>query len=680
MPPKRKVAQNAPAIPKSKKADQKSSPSKSSLTPNTPTPAATARTTLPDLHALLADLQADPVRHVNHIRRLLAAIDPTASFTRAHVSAEALRGLRHFFLGALAKNPSLIATAAATDASPYDRFVAKGLAQFKVAACEALAIASEAGIQVAALNALMELVRSLRVGHFADELFSTTVRAMVTSPRLTPECAGLFAKKYLPHADVRYFTLKTLEKIAGSGWRRSGGGEEEREEKVSSTTCTPCNTTNTPNQKTDDGISTSARRTSSISTPTSTSTFTSEEDVARNAFDILSLVSPTLPGDPSHWISWSEAMEGGKVAPAATGKESKAKRRKRQGEESGGGEDGKSGDAGASFPFPVARVRWASPESQTSVFSSAWLSMLRSALPRDITRKVLHTVHTKLIPHLSSPLLLSDYLSSALDQGGIDAILALHGIFKLITEHGLEYSRFYERVYGLLTPTAFLLKERATFFQLVDVFLMSAMVPAYTAAAFVKRFARLALTAPPHGTMICLAFIHNLIRRHPACNVLFHRVVEDTTNHKDQGWGYMGEGDAPPPEEKMEKEKNKTKTAVVVGRDPYDPSVTDPALARAAKSSLWEIQALGSHWCPQVAQFARMLLAKDLTDRRKVSEADLEPLLGGGFGQLYRLEVERKIKTVVPTAFYGSVEGQGPRYLHHEDETGVGGDFCAFVE
>lgn len=42
-------------------------------------------------------------------------------------------------------------------------------------------------------------------------------------------------------------------------------------------------------------------------------------------------------------------------------------------------------------------------------------------------------------------------------------------------------------------------KQRARFFQLADVFLSSSLVPAYTVAAFAKRFARLALTASPAG-------------------------------------------------------------------------------------------------------------------------------------------------------------------------------------
>jgi hypothetical protein len=65
-------------------------------------------------------------------------------------------------------------------------------------------------------------------------------------------------------------------------------------------------------------------------------------------------------------------------------------------------------------------------------------------------------------------------------------------------------------------------RHRVRFLQLTDVFLASRLVPAYTVAAFAKRFARLALTAPPPGALVCVAFVHNLVRRHPACICLLH--------------------------------------------------------------------------------------------------------------------------------------------------------------
>ena len=54
------------------------------------------------------------------------------------------------------------------------------------------------------------------------------------------------------------------------------------------------------------------------------------------------------------------------------------------------------------------------------------------------------------MPHISNPLLLSDFLTSCLDEGGMLGMLALNGIFTLVTKHGLEYPNFYARLYALL--------------------------------------------------------------------------------------------------------------------------------------------------------------------------------------------------------------------------------------
>ena len=49
----------------------------------------------------------------------------------------------------------------------------------------------------------------------------------------------------------------------------------------------------------------------------------------------------------------------------------------------------------------------------------------------------------------------TDFLSATLDRGGLRGMLALSGIFQLVTRHGLEYPAFYARLYQLLTPEAF---------------------------------------------------------------------------------------------------------------------------------------------------------------------------------------------------------------------------------
>ena len=108
--------------------------------------------------------------------------------------------------------------------------------------------------------------------------------------------------------------------------------------------------------------------------------------------------------------------------------------------------------------------------------------------------------------------------------------------------------------------------------QLADLFLSSGLIPAYTAASFAKKMARLAVDAPPAGAMMAIAFIHNLIRRHPACTVLLDNPAAASASASIKG----------------------------VGEDVFDETQEDPAKSRAVESSLWELQCLRNHYCPQV--------------------------------------------------------------------------------
>lgn len=108
-------------------------------------------------------------------------------------------------------------------------------------------------------------------------------------------------------------------------------------------------------------------------------------------------------------------------------------------------------------------------------------------------------------------------------------------------------------------------------------------LPAYLVAAFAKRLARLALTAPPEALLMVLPFICNLLRRHPACRVLVHRPRgpgECSGLGPTGGWcGAGGRG-----------AQVWVCLALELDADPYDPDEEDPAQSRALESSLWELQ------------------------------------------------------------------------------------------
>ncbi|XP_061458935.1 nucleolar complex protein 4 homolog isoform X2 [Rhineura floridana] len=203
-------------------------------------------------------------------------------------------------------------------------------------------------------------------------------------------------------------------------------------------------------------------------------------------------------------------------------------------------------------------------------FERMWLGFLKHKLPGSLYKKVLVILHDSILPHMNEPTLMIDFLTVAYDVGGAISLLALNGLFVLILHHNLEYPDFYKKLYSLLDPSIFHVRYRARFFRSLDLFLSSSHLPAYLVAAFAKRLARLALTAPPDGLLIVIPFICNLFRRHPSCKVLIHR---------PEGPAEMSE-------------------------DPYLMGEEEPSKSRALESSLWEIQTLQSHYHPDVAKAA----------------------------------------------------------------------------
>nr|CAD1818780.1 unnamed protein product [Ananas comosus var. bracteatus] len=240
-----------------------------------------------------------------------------------------------------------------------------------------------------------------------------------------------------------------------------------------------------------------------------------------------------------------------------------------------------------------------------SKFTKAWLSFLKLPLPLDVYKEVLATLHQNVIPSMANPAILSDFLTRSYDIGGVVSVMALSGLFILMTQHGLEYPKFYEKLYALLTPSVFMAKHRAVFFQLLDMCLKSTYISASLAAAFAKKLSRLALSVPPSGELIIISVIHNLLRRHPSINFLVHWDNEeadaDTSVKGDQPNENERVSDAPPLMHNKEQ-----------GVDLFNSEETDPVKSKAMRSSLWEIDTLRHHYSPAVSRFVASL-ENDLT-------------------------------------------------------------------
>ena len=262
-----------------------------------------------------------------------------------------------------------------------------------------------------------------------------------------------------------------------------------------------------------------------------------------------------------------------------------------------------------------------------------WLYILGGELTVQQYKTILLITHKRIVPHFLAPTKLMDFLTAAYnlqmtndqDGSGVIPLLALNGLFELMKSFNLEYPNFYEKLYQLLTPSLMHVKYRPRFFRLMELFLSSTHLSAHLVASFIKRLARLSLSAPPGAIVSIFPFIYNLLKKHPNCMVMIH-------NPKYLSDPFDG------PERRQEL---RTLRAQYV--DPFDMSEPNPELTHALDSSLWELQTLANHYHPNVAALGRIF-----SQPFRKLHYNMEDFLDWSYDSLLKAEATRKLK-VLPT-------------------------------
>ncbi|CAL1714795.1 unnamed protein product [Somion occarium] len=249
--------------------------------------------------------------------------------------------------------------------------------------------------------------------------------------------------------------------------------------------------------------------------------------------------------------------------------------------------------------------------SHKAMFTRTWLTLLpllsvgSSENSKALAARALNVMHGGVMPHLTRPVLVMDWIASCVDYGGTVGLLALNALFILIKDYNLDYPSFYTRLYAFLDRDVLHVKHRARFFRLMELFLSSTLLPATLLASFVKRLARLSLNAPPAAIVMVIPFTYNILKKHPALMVMIHRA-----------------DDVPQDEQ-----------------DPFNPSEPNPTLTNAIESSLWELYSQRNHYHSAVSTLARIF--EEAFTKPNYS---LEDFLDHTYTTLYETEAKRKIK------------------------------------
>ena len=241
-------------------------------------------------------------------------------------------------------------------------------------------------------------------------------------------------------------------------------------------------------------------------------------------------------------------------------------------------------------------------------FQDAWVQALHLPVGDGLRRRLLEALPEQAIPYMTSPLPLADLLMGAFCDGanGELSILALDAIFELITHHSLDCPNYYRSLYQLLQPeaaghrlpgAALLHSEhRHSFLRLLDMSLASSAAPSYLVAAFLKRLAAAALSAPPHAALFATAVAYNALHRHPELCALVHEDAPPAGRKRRAG-GAAG----------LEGARRKRAAAGEAAPKAYDAHAEEPRDANAAASQLVELAGLEQHYLHSVPRLVRLL-------------------------------------------------------------------------
>ncbi|KMT01562.1 hypothetical protein BVRB_9g215620 [Beta vulgaris subsp. vulgaris] len=557
--------------------------------------------------------------HVNNLPILLTYISPTSP---PSYIVESLISLQSFFspiISTLPPSSSLSSSNGAATVASDPEVVYRTWLRSKfdelVKSLIVLAVSPqcEETVREVVLDTLMEFVKLGNGGKFFSALYHKLIQAIVNSSLDVEYLLESLASTYFKYIDVRYFTFITVEKLCKTLESNNSSGDksviEEGDDSKASLECS-----------------------------------------IRKIHFILSRIPPLGNVDKDAAIEmWSAGFLSKECGLQEQPEHIKGKDTQKQAEIS------TRNDVSLVIVSKKMKLK----------FTKAWMSFLRLPLPLEVYKEVLINLHQAVIPSLSNPVMLCDFLTRSYDIGGVVSVMALSGLFVLMTKYGLEYPNFYEKLYALLIPSIFMAKHRAKFLELLDSCLKSPLLPAYLAAAFTKKLSRLSLGVPPSGALVIIALVHNLLRRHPSINCLVHQEIAEQTDQDDTKSGQESVSSDGNTGVDMTREKQ--------GVDLFNDEESDPMKSNAMRSSLWEIDTLRHHYCPPVSRFV-LSLENDLTVRAKTTEVSIGDFSSGSYATIFREEMRRRVKQV-PLAFYKATptllfsEADFPGWTFNYDES-----------
>jgi U3 small nucleolar RNA-associated protein 19 len=251
--------------------------------------------------------------------------------------------------------------------------------------------------------------------------------------------------------------------------------------------------------------------------------------------------------------------------------------------------------------------------------------------PDDLLKNFLINLNKVILHNVNNPLIFSDYLINKASKGNIikledfdNKIFALSSLFILLTKYKLDYDKYYELLYKLISIklnnlTIFDSKYKNRIFKILELSLKSSQIPLIIICSFIKKLSRISLISNDSNIISIITLIILIIQNHPKTigMLMYKRKVkkekENLIENSTFDWNKFNSKIAN--QIKLENENdiknNEDNNIIELNEDNYTDMFNDneinPYKTNAHFCSLWELYTLKNHFNMKIRKLVNNL-------------------------------------------------------------------------
>ena len=256
-------------------------------------------------------------------------------------------------------------------------------------------------------------------------------------------------------------------------------------------------------------------------------------------------------------------------------------------------------------------------------------------LPLSIIKEFMKVLNKKIVQNVINPIIFSDYLLNKTGEIKIKSIndfdiqiFGLSSLFVLLTKYDLDYDKYYELLYRLISQkfngiTIFDSKFKNRILKLLELSLSSDQIPYVVVCSFLKKLLRISLFEKVEIIYSLLSLVMKLIQLHPrTLNLIMDSKSKKILkkNIENNSIFLNGEGAN---EKNLDEikcgislDEEKEDENIISNFDNFDEYSNDPFKTNAENCCLWELYSFTKHYNmgirKLVNKFSRNFLAKEI--------------------------------------------------------------------